>query len=90
VIGDLLVRQAHHVAQHDRGPIVLREAPERVLEVVGQRLGASCSSAPIDGGATRSNSSGIVSCGRCFRRRMSSRNALVAMRLNQPSSEPGL
>ena len=88
-LGDLLVGQAHDVAQHDRGAVVVGQPSQRGLHLVGERLGGRLSSAAAAGGTARSGSSGRASSGRRRRRRTSSRKALVVILLNHPSSEPG-
>ena len=87
-VGDLLVGEVAHVAQHDRHPELLGQ---RARARAGSRRTARC--APrrprARAGSTRPGSSGSASVGRRFRRRISSRNTFVTIRANQPSRDPG-
>ena len=89
-LGDLLVRLADDVAQHDGGPEVLGQArPGRPAPGRGGSSAASASSAHGAAGSNSSGGSAMTTAGRRLRRRTSSRNALVVMRLNHPSMDPG-
>ena len=87
-VGDLLVAEAHDVAEHDGGAEVLREAAQGGLNIVGESVGRLVGAAGV-AGSRRSGSSGRTSTGRRRLRRTSSRKTFVTIRDNQPSIDPG-